>query len=152
MLAVLGVLAASITFLVRRSRARSSQKRRHDEALIAALPEEYRPRFEDKWLWIGAYLAASAAVGAARGSLSESATLAVACATMLPLTAVLAHKLYVRNRKIMESVRARAGQMDYRQLALLVGRLEEVYGPKMKPLRSLLPTSPGSALRPDEPS
>jgi hypothetical protein len=139
MLVIFGVLALLVAFLVRRSRVRAREKRKDHEQAIARLPQEYRPQLPRQWLWVTGYLVTSAAVGLVRGLVSFEAALVLSCVTFLPGTFVLFRTAAGRNRRIIESVRSRAAQLDSKSLIGLVDDLEAVYGADMKPLRTLLP-------------
>jgi hypothetical protein len=84
-------------------------------------------------------LVVSAAVGVVRGLVSDEAALVLACVTFLPGGLVLFRTAADRDRRIIESVRSRAAQLDSKRLVGLVDDLEAVYGADMKPLRTLMP-------------
>ena len=73
---------------------------------------------------------------------SDEAALVYAIATFTPFTVLLLRQANTRHRQIKESVHARRALMDYHQMDDLVSTLEEVYGPTMKQLRTLLPPRP----------
>lgn len=137
---IMAVLAGLIGFLVERSRARARAAQVAHQRAIARLPEEYRPRWlRHRTLWILLYFLNSAMIALLRAMSSEDVALVYALATFIPFTILLVRQAKARDRRIKESVRARRTQMDYRQLRDLVTTLEEVYGPDMKELRTLLP-------------
>lgn len=136
---LLSVLAFLVGFLVKRSRARSRASDAAFQQVVARLPEEYRPRrLRHRTLWLLLYVANSGVVGLLRGMTSDKAALVYAIATFMPFTVLLLRQARTRHRQIKESVRDRAAQMDYHQLGNLVSTLEEVYGPTMRQLRTLL--------------
>lgn len=142
-LVLLSVLTFLVGFLVKRSRARSRVSDAAFQQVVARLPEEYRPRrLRHRTLWLLLYIFNSGAVGLLRGMTSDEAALVYAIATFTPFTVLLLRQANTRHRQIKESVRARRAQMDYHQMDDLVSTLEEVYGPTMKQLRTLLPPGP----------
>jgi hypothetical protein len=144
MLVIVGVLAASITFLARRSRRRSRARHDRYQQAITELPPEYRPDLRHRSLWVTGYVVTSAAVALVRNLVSGEAALVLAFVTCLPGTVVLVRIAATRNRRIRESVRSRMGQMDVATLIVLLDNLERVYGADMKPLRTLLPAGADS--------
>ncbi len=134
------VLVFLVGFLVKRSWARSRANDAAFQQKVARLPEEYRPRqLPHRRLWLLLYIANSGAVGLLRGTASDATALIYAIATFTPFTVFLLRRSNAQDRQIQESVRARATQMDYHQLGSLISTLEEVYGPTMRQLRTLLP-------------
>lgn len=144
MLVIVGVLAASITFLARRSRQRSRAQRDRYQQAITELPPEYRPDLRHRSLWVACYVAASGVVALVRNLVSDEAALLLALVTFLPGTVVLVRMSATRTRRICESVRSRAAQMDLPTLIVLLDNLVEVYGADMKRLRTLLPAEADS--------
>lgn len=143
-LVIVGVLAASITFLARRSRQRSRARHDRYQQAITELPPEYRPDFRHRSLWVAGYLVTTGAVALVRNLVSGDAALVLAFVTFLPGTVVLVRIAATRNRRIRESVHSRVGQMDVATLIVLLDNLEQVYGADMKPLRTLLPAGADS--------
>lgn len=139
MLVIVGVLAVSIAFLARRNRQRSRTRHNRYQQAITELPPEYRPDLRHRSLWVACYVVTSGAVALVRNLVSDEAALVLACGIFLPGTVVLVRIAATRNRRIRESVRSRAGQMDVATLIGLLDNLVEVYGADMKPLRALLP-------------